>query len=338
MQQYLLIKDDVKRLVEELERSYKVVAPVKKETRFDFAEIERFEDIRLDYDTTILPPKKFLSPPAETLLRFKRSNNEAEAIFDNTPVALFGLHPCDIKAIKHLDQAFTENNNYDRHYLNKREKSIIIGLECQPYDYCFCSSVGSIFAKDGFDIMLVPVEHGYLAEIGSDKGEEIIKRVGVGQAQNSDRKEAEQFRTDKEKKIVRKFNKVNTTTVQDLLKKSWEHKHWKELEERCLACGSCNLVCPTCFCFDVQDEVDLTLDRGERRRIWDGCMLVDFAKVGSGENFREHRSQRIRHRINRKFNYLYDRFNSPTCVGCGRCVRACVVRIDPVEIVNELSK
>ncbi len=338
MQGYFLTLDDIKKLVEDLKKSYKVVAPVKKETRYDFAEIEKFEDIQFGYDTTILPPKKFLTPPLETLLKFKRSKNEAEPVFDNTPIALFGLHPCDIKAIKHLDQAFSENNNYDRHYLNKREKSLIIGLECQPYDYCFCSSVGSTSAKDGFDIMLVPVDNGYLAEIGTEKGEGIVRKLGAKKAEDSAFKKAEGFRKEKEKKIVRKFHKVDATTVKDLLQKSWDHKHWKELEERCLACGSCNLVCPTCFCFDVQDEVDLTLDNGERKRIWDGCMLVDFAKVGSGENFREHRSQRIRHRMNRKLNYLHDRFSSPTCVGCGRCVRACTVKIDPVEIVNELSK
>lgn len=338
MQGYLLTKEDLSGLVKEMMKTHNVVAPVRKETRFDFCKIEKFEDIRLDYDTTILPPKKFLTPPVETLLKFKRSENKAEPVFDTTPLVLFGLHPCDIKAIKHLDQAFTENNNYDRHYLSKREKTIIVGLECHPYDYCFCSSVGSTFAKDGFDIMLTPAGDSYYAEVGTQKGEEILKKISAKSASESDSKKAEAFRAEKEKKIVRKFNKVNATTVKDLMQKSWDHKHWKELEERCLACGSCNLVCPTCFCFDVQDDVSLNLNDGERKRLWDGCMLVDFAKVGSGENFREHRSQRIRHRINRKLNYLHDRFNSPTCVGCGRCVRACTVKIDPVEIVNELSK
>ncbi|MGB9599803.1 MAG: 4Fe-4S ferredoxin, partial [Myxococcota bacterium] len=109
MQGYLLSRDDLSGLVREMMKTYKVVAPVKKETRFDFSEIEKFEDIRLDYDTTILPPKKFIIPPVETLLKFKRSENKAEPVFDTTPMVLFGLHPCDIKAIKHLDQAFKEN-------------------------------------------------------------------------------------------------------------------------------------------------------------------------------------------------------------------------------------
>jgi len=337
MQGYLLTKDNLKGLVNELMKSYKVVAPVKKETRFDFSVVDRFEDIRMDYDTTILPPRKFLIPPFETLLKFKRSENKAEPVFDMTPTALFGLHPCDIKAIKHLDQAFSENNNYDRHYLAKREKTVIIGLECQPYDYCFCSSVGATFVKDGFDIMMVPAGDSYYVEVATARGEDLLKTIKAKPASEADARKAEAYRAEKEKKIVRKFNKVNAITVKDLMQKTWDHKLWKELEERCLACGSCNLVCPTCFCFDVQDDVSLDLNNGERKRIWDGCMLVDFAKVGSGENFREHRSQRIRHRINRKLNYLYDRFNSPTCVGCGRCVRACTVKIDPVEIVNELS-
>ena len=111
---------------------------------------------------------------------------------------------------------------------------------------------------------------------------------------------------------------------------------WKQWAEKCYSCGTCNLTCPTCFCFDVLDETDLSLASGVREREWDGCMLEGFAAVGSGENFREKREERLRHRFFRKYAYLFTRYGRPYCCGCGRCVRQCLVHIDPVGIINDL--
>ncbi|HID74244.1 MAG TPA: hypothetical protein EYP43_04245, partial [Thermoplasmata archaeon] len=107
--------------------------------------------------------------------------------------------------------------------------------------------------------------------------------------------------------------------------------------EKCLKCGSCVLVCPTCYCFDVRDESDLSLTRGERYRTWDGCLLEDFAKVASGENFRGTKASRYRHRYNKKGVYLFDRFGFIACVGCGRCSSQCIPDIaNPVDVFNDL--
>ena len=129
------------------------------------------------------------------------------------------------------------------------------------------------------------------------------------------------------------------TELPRLLRRSFEHGIWAEQARKCLSCGSCNLVCPTCYCFDVKDDVDISLKTGNRYRTWDGCVLEDFAKVAGDENFREERLQRYRHRFYRKGMYLYDKYGQIACVGCGRCASACLPDIaDPIAVYNALKE
>jgi ferredoxin len=123
-----------------------------------------------------------------------------------------------------------------------------------------------------------------------------------------------------------------------LLAISYDNPLWEELGEKCLACGACTLVCPTCYCFNVVDKLELNLKDGQRLRLWDSCQLPEFATVAGGENFREARADRQRHRFFRKGKYLTEMFGKVGCVGCGRCVRACLVHIDPVEVYNTLKR
>ena len=113
-------------------------------------------------------------------------------------------------------------------------------------------------------------------------------------------------------------------------------KVWAETADACVGCGTCNLVCPTCYCFDVEDTVDVTVTHGSRERAWDGCMLRRFSEVAGGEVFREDTAARQRHRVYRKFKYISDQTSQPWCVGCGRCMQACTAGISIVQIVNRL--
>jgi ferredoxin len=131
--------------------------------------------------------------------------------------------------------------------------------------------------------------------------------------------------------------KCKPSDLPNLLEKSYEHPIWEKNAAKCYSCGSCNLVCPTCYCFDVSDDVEWNLQGGERSRRWDGCMLEEFAKVGGGHNFRKKREERYRHRYYRKGKYLWDRMGQIACVGCGRCITACTTKIsNPVEVYNTL--
>ena len=129
------------------------------------------------------------------------------------------------------------------------------------------------------------------------------------------------------------------TDLPGLLRGAFDNPIWAEKAQKCLSCGSCNLVCPTCYCFDVKDEVDISLKSAERYRVWDGCLMEDFAKVAGDENFREDRLQRYRHRFYRKGMYLFDKYGLIACVGCGRCASACLSDIaDPVAVYGTLAK
>ena len=140
---------------------------------------------------------------------------------------------------------------------------------------------------------------------------------------------------DKTRKITAKIS-GSMAELADALRAGGHSPVWLEIAARCYSCGSCNTTCPTCFCFDVKDEIDLSMERGVRKRMWDSCQLIDFAEVASGHNFRGERWQRVKHRWHRKFLYLYERLGRPYCVGCGRCSRACTVDINIVDVSNKL--
>jgi len=123
-----------------------------------------------------------------------------------------------------------------------------------------------------------------------------------------------------------------------LMNQAYDSKVWDELAEICLACGQCTLVCPTWFCFNVYDKVEVDLKEGERWRRWDSCQLDEFARVAGGENFREHQAARLRHRFMRKGRYLIEKYAELGCTGCGRCARSCLVDISPVDVFNQLHR
>ena len=135
------------------------------------------------------------------------------------------------------------------------------------------------------------------------------------------------------------YKKKLSTDIENMpliLSSAYDYRVWKELDERCFGCGSCNIVCPTCYCFDVQDRMNLDLNTGFRSRQWDGCLLEDFAEVAGGHNFRQSRASRNRHRFYRKFKYQMQRFGKSHCVGCGRCSRACLAEIKPIETLEKV--
>ena len=116
----------------------------------------------------------------------------------------------------------------------------------------------------------------------------------------------------------------------------YQSKVWDKVAEKCVGCGTCNLLCATCYCFDVHDEVDLNVIDGKRERFWDSCMLHPFAEVAGGENFRDKLSLRTRHRLYRKFKYITEESGELQCIGCGRCSRYCPAQINIVDIINDL--
>jgi len=323
-----------------IERDARTVVGVKsKGDKFVFDTLNSADELRLDYDVTILPPKKYFFPQRETLISYEMSNVSAEGNIEIEPRILFGVHPYDIVALLHMDEVFKETNS-DPYYLKKRESSIIIGVNMQNISkWCFAGSMGCATIDHGYDLMLTDLGDRYAIDIGSKKGEELLAEY-MQELRDAYAYEV-QIVGRKKHQIMNIFEQrldFSIDLLPDLLKKNYENSaFWEEHSEKCLSCGSCVLVCPTCYCFDVREDTDLSLQRGERIRTWDACILEDFAKVASGENFRPTKATRYRHRYNKKSNYLFDRFGFVSCVGCGRCASNCLPDIaNPVKLFNDM--
>jgi sulfhydrogenase subunit beta (sulfur reductase) len=328
--------------IENLIQAMEVVGVREKvEGKYEFTPLESPSQLRLDYDVTLLSPKKYLLPSRETLLRFKTGKAvSCEPALGSRPLAIVGVHPYDLKGIAQLDRIFADANQ-DEHYRRKRQDTVLIGVDIKrPSPHAFCKSMNSATVQEGFDLFLTDLGESYVVAVGTNKGQGILEKHAVSRAAT---KEEVGRRAEIQDKIPYLFSLNTVTTpyeqLPQLLTDHAESKLFAELAEKCFSCGSCNLVCPTCYCFDVQDDMALNLSEGERFRLWDGCLLEGFAKVATGENFREDRVERIRHRIFRKGKYIYEKYGEHGCVGCGRCASACLPDIaNPVEIFNRLKE
>ncbi|HOK39692.1 MAG TPA: 4Fe-4S dicluster domain-containing protein [bacterium] len=343
MTKILLTIRTLNELIKNWSKENKVIAPLKKyETiehkKYYFDEVKNPEDIEWNYITTIRPPKEYVYPHQQTLLKYKE--NQIQLTFDNSPQILIGLHPCDIHSINLLEVSFKGEGNIDRNYFEKRNATTIIGMDCKTKcDKSFCVSMGTYKISEGYDAYIRFIENDILLiEIKTEKGEKLFKNAQSELINNKI--------ISKEQKVIEERNKLFTESeftltkneIPTLLEKSYNSLLWKDIGQKCLSCGSCNIVCPTCFCFDVRDENDLTITSGERKRYWDACQLKDFTRVAGNEVFRKTREGRNRHRIFRKFKYLFDRYDNFYCIGCGRCNRACLAEINIVNIINDLYK
>jgi len=308
-----------------------------KEDRFVFAELTKAGDLRLDYDVTILPPKKYFQPPRETLLKFDR-NEGFESVFDNQPFVLFGVHPYDMVAISQMDKLFAKDI-CDTQYITRRENATIVACDVQNASKnVFAGCMGTASVNEGFDILITKINNDYLVDIRSKKGHTLAETIKDAEdADDISLKLRKLVWADNAELLQKHKLDVRPDVLPKLLERSYEHPVWEEKSERCYSCGSCNLVCPTCYCFDIREDVEWNLQKGERYRVWDGCLLADFAVVAGEHNFRGNRADRYRHRYYRKGKYVPEKIGEIACVGCGRCITACTANIaNPVEVYNIL--
>ena len=190
----------------------------------------------------------------------------------------------------------------------------------------------------GYDLFFTDLEKYFIVHVNTVLGESLMEKTGVfKKAQEEHLAELDDLRMRK-REIFKQEVKVSHKELKDLFEKSSESMVWEDIGKRCLSCGNCTNVCPTCYCFDVVDEMNLDFNTGVRYRVWDSCQNEDFAKVAGGESFRRERSARQRHRYMRKFKYPVDKYSRYFCTGCGRCSRACMAKISLKETINELAE
>lgn len=343
----LLTKSALPAWVARLTARYRLYGPVRRGGRdaalpAAFAEVHDAQEMDLDYGATLLPPKKYLLPPRETLVRFEGNGGapSAQADLDAGPVVVFGVHTCDLHAFALLDHVYGAAPA-DQHYRRRRENTTFVSIEClQPCSAnAFCRDMDTLTAPDAFDLHLTDLGEEYAVVVGSEKGAALLD--GLAPYLRPAGEEGER-RLDEtlSAKWPRFDYRLPLTPLElpRLLKTAARSPVWQTIGEECLSCGACTLVCPTCTCFDVCDQVDFSLSSGERQRIWDSCLFRQFATVAGGHDFRAGRGARLRHRFNRKYRYQLEATGIVGCVGCGRCSQACLVSITPPSVLNKLHQ
>lgn len=335
-----LMKDKLGRFIERLSKEYLIYGPVARRSDFSFQKIDSANDLRLDYTTTTIPPKKYFHH-RQTLLKYSGEDfYEPESNLEKR-ILLFGVHSCDLNAILRHDKLFARQFS-DPYYLKLRRNATIIALTCTNIsNSCFCASLGTgPTIKEGFDLLLTDLGDEYLVEVGSNEGQRMIEELNLPKSTSSDLEKKEE----RMKLALTQFTKnMKIDGLKELVSQHLDHQVWFLIGEdgglancfACLSCGNCSLVCPTCYCFEVADIPELTLNKGTRVRELDSCQLLEYAEVALGGNFRQDRKARIRHWVTCKFGGAGGGFDS-SCVGCGRCITVCPSHIDITEVAKSL--
>lgn len=335
----ILSKNDFNDFVDALiaDTTYDVHGVQAKGDTFVFDPLESAKDLRLDYDTTILSPKKYFLPQYETMMEFHLDDPfNLRKPEKEKPRIIIGVHPYDIVAIQQMDIYFLDSD-ISKSYLDRRKNTIIIGSDVlNVHEKAFFGIMETGTVHSGYDLLITDLGNRVSIEIGSVAGAELLKKANrLHDASPIDGQKTNAVKNAANQRAQRGI-KVNLRYWHDILEKNYNNALWEKQSDKCLACGTCTLVCPTCFCYDVLDYVDLD-SKGKRIRTWDGCLLRQFTEVASGEVFRDDILDRYRHRFFRKGNYLPDRLGFIACVGCGRCSTQCIPDIaDPVNLMNLL--
>jgi sulfite reductase subunit B len=307
--------------------------------KFVFGPLESSDELRLDYDVTILPPKKYFLPQYETMMTYDLSRPFAVEKGETQQTVIIGVHPYDIVAVRQMDTYFVDTY-VDDAYIQRRKNTTIIGLNVvNVAEKAFFGDMGTGSVESGYDLMLTDLGDSVAIEIGTARGEKLLAdHASSLREASSAEKQKVTAAVERASQNAQRGLQVPPQQWHDLLENNYESEVWKTQSEKCLACGTCTIVCPTCFCYDVTDEVDITLKSGRRIRTWDGCLLREFTEVGSGEVFREDLEERYRHRYHRKGRYLPEMLGFVACVGCGRCSSQCIPDIaDPVDVINKVA-
>ncbi|MDJ0836187.1 MAG: 4Fe-4S dicluster domain-containing protein [Acidobacteriota bacterium] len=362
MQVYRFEADALNALIATLrERGYKVIAPTPMDGAVVLGEItdagqlprgycdeqekgvyrlkKTDRDAFFDFNVGPRSPKRYLFPTNHVLWRSRQENGRLEIYSesdDEKPFAFLGIRPCEMKAVAVQDRVLSKGPFADRIYSNRRQKALFIPVDCtRAGKTCFCTSMGGgPEATEGYHLALTEVidenRHFFLARPGEENSVNLLECM---QAVPATAEEIKQGRDLIEKTAACMGREVNTAGVAEMLAEYRDHPHWEEIGKRCMNCTNCTMVCPTCFCFEVEDHNDLTGQNTERTRQWDSCFNLSFTYQHGG-SVRHTNKARYRQWLTHKFSAWHDQFGESGCVGCGRCITWCPVGIDVTEEIQ----
>jgi sulfhydrogenase subunit beta (sulfur reductase) len=339
-------------------KGFRVVGPTRSEGAIVYEEIEsaselpagwteiqeagtyrlerRDDEARFGYPVGPQSWKRYLLPSRVLLWRARRNGGAVvdleEPAASERPYALLGVRSCDLHAIAIQDRVFLQGAYVERDYAMRREPAFLVAVNCgTPGGTCFCTSMGTgPRAEAGFDLALTEIlddAHRFVVEIGSERGAEVLHDVPSYAAPPPDIEVSLQVTDDAAAAMGRS---LDTFDLRDLLARNLDHPRFEATAERCLTCGNCTLVCPTCFCTSVDDVNVLADGSSERWRRWDSCYSIDYSYIHGG-SVRPSSRARYRQWLTHKFGTWHDQFGTSGCVGCGRCITWCPVGIDVTE-------
>lgn len=285
--------------------------------------------------------KRFLHPPLQRLWRAKHDEHAVSVLQEPDPVGRFafiGVRACELHAIAIQDRVFLGGAYADSHYRARREDAFIVAVNCGTAGgTCFCVSMKTgPKAEIGFDLSLTELlndtSHQFLVVAGSDAGRLVLAELptGVATAEENEAADAVIAQT-----VAAMGRTMRSDDLHELLMRNLEHPRWNDVADRCLTCGNCTMVCPTCFCTSVEDSSDLDGTETGRTRRWDSCFTMDFSYLHGG-SVRASAKSRYRQWMTHKLATWVDQFGTSGCVGCGRCITWCPVGIDITEEVRAI--
>ena len=325
----------------ELKEEFRVYLPQAKDEDYLYQE-HRDGKLTFSFNSyrPVQPIKSFLIYSKEKLVQ---DYFQPQPVGDSVPTVIVGLKNCDLHSLKVQDYVFKEGIEVDPLYNLRRENTILISGDCTGFkEVCFCLALEvSPHPEEGFDLNLSPLTEGFLVEVGSKRGQDLIKKydeyfIKAKDSQISARDAKRQNIINELNKHLREQNLPKKNILQKIIKQGYNANTWQEFCLACVECGACNFICCTCHCFllsDIQDK-----NTYSRLRIWDSCQYANFARVAGGANPLKKRAERLRNRFLKKFDFFIDNLGMPACQGCGRCLEACPAKIDIREVLKELAK
>lgn len=286
--------------------------------------------------------KPILFKPVETVWKVVR-NNEGKLIFQphqpsEVPVAIIGARACDLAAMGIQDKVFVEGEYPDPRYKSRREQLFVVAVNCTySSENCFCVSAGTgPEVRNPFDILMTEVEDGFVVKIGSGRGHAIIANLNLTKAKTAQCEVAVKNVDQAGVMQTKRIPLDNKRALRDLLFANLNHSRWEEVAERCLSCGNCTSVCPTCFCHSEIEKPGLDGASSEHQREWDSCFTTGHSAV-NGAIVRDDTRTQYRQWLTHKVGSWFDQFGTSGCVGCGRCTTWCPVGIDITEELAAIS-